>query len=299
MNKRRGTRLFLLVLSLILALTLVTGCGRSDKKKGNGRQLIHTESSDSKDSKKSKDSKDSKAEDEDEEESGRSKADQKKLDQDIEDGYLILVNKDKENHISSSYKPEDLEHVKYYAADRSEEGRYLRAEASKQFQKLSEDAAEEGLDIVVTTAYRSYSFQSVLFNNYVKQKGEAEANKTSARPGESEHQTGLAADLSCKAIDYRNSSDFGNTEEGKWVAENCYKYGFIIRFPNHQEGITGYTYEPWHIRYVGKTAAKEIFDEDITLEEYIEENDLDNSIPESAKPSDDTSSSSEKTSSSN
>lgn len=294
MSKKTGKQLLLFILSLILVVTVVTGCGRSDKKKENGRQLIHTESTDSKDTKKSKDSK---AADKEEEESGRSKAAQKKLDQDIENGYLILVNKEKENHLSDSYKPDDLEHVKYVAKDRSEEGFYLREEACEQFKKLSEDAAEEGIDIVVTTAYRSYGFQTALFTSYVQQKGEEAANKTSARPGESEHQTGLAADLSTDEINYRNSSDFGNTKAGEWVAENCYKYGFIIRFPNHQEDITGYTYEPWHIRYVGKTAAKEIFDEDITLEEYIEENDLDNSIPKSAKPSDD--SSSEKSSSSN
>lgn len=252
---------FAILLSFMLLMTLFTACSRSKN-----------ESADSETTEISVE----------EQKSVRSKAAQEKLDQDVEKGYLILVNKDKDNHLSQTYKPDDLKHVKYFASDRLEEGRYLREEASQQFQKLVEDAAKENIDIVVTTAYRSYSFQSTLFNNYVAQKGEAEANKTSARPGESEHQTGLAADLSTKEINYRNSSDFGNTAAGKWIAKNCYKYGFIIRYPEGMEGITGYTYEPWHIRYVGKTAAEEIYDEDITLEEYLEENDLGNSIPKSA-----------------
>ena len=267
--KKTNGRILAAAVALSLFLTLGAGCGKTESG-GDGTAVIDPSAVETEESGK---------------DSGRSKADQQKLEQDIEDGYLILVNKEKENHLAESYKPDDLEHVKYFAADRSEAGRYLRAEASKQFQKMVEDAQEEDIEIVVTTAYRSYSFQSTLFNNYVAQKGEAEANKTSARPGESEHQTGLAADLSTGEINYRNSSDFGDTKAGAWVAENCYKYGFIIRFPDGQEDITGYTYEPWHIRYVGKTAAKEIYDEDITLEEYIEENDLGNSIPKDAKAS--------------
>lgn len=271
MKKTRGGKILAAVIALLLFLMSASGCGKA-KSSDDGTEVIDPSAAELEDSSQ---------------ESRRSKADQEKLDQDIENGYLILVNKEEENHLSETYKPSDLEHVKYYAADRSEEGRYLRKKASEQFQKLVEDAEKENIEIVVTTAFRSYGFQSSLFNSYAAQKGEAEANKTSARPGESEHQTGLAADLSTGEINYRNSSDFGDTKAGEWVAENCYKYGFIIRFPNGQEDITGYTYEPWHIRYVGKTAAKEIYDEDITLEEYIEENDLGNSIPKNAKASSD------------
>lgn len=196
------------------------------------------------------------------------------LQKDQENGLFLLVNKDPENHLDPSYKAEDLEPIKYYAADRNKYTRFMRAEAAEAFHRLVETAAEEGIDIVMTTAYRSYEFQQILWDNYVAQKGEEEANKTSARPGESEHQTGLAVDLSTSEIDYRNSSDFADTAAGRWVAENAHKFGFILRFPEDKTDITGYSYEPWHIRYVGLTAAADIYEENLTLEEYLEQLEL-------------------------
>ncbi|MDD7409043.1 MAG: M15 family metallopeptidase [Anaerovoracaceae bacterium] len=270
MKKRKISRFLTAAMVAVLALVLVTGCGSS-----GGSHDDNYPSSDSSVSSSETGQK-------------RSSADQKALDQDVADGYLILVNKEAGNHLDASYQPQDLERVKYVAQDRSPAGWSMRHTAAEAFNRLSEDAAKEGIDIVVTTAYRSYDFQTQLFNSYVAQKGEAEANKTSARPGESEHQTGLAADLSTKEINYANSSAYGDTAAGRWTAENCYKYGFIIRFPDGQEGITGYTYEPWHIRYVGMTAAKEIHDQGITLEEYIKENKLGNSIPADAQAGADT-----------
>ena len=196
------------------------------------------------------------------------------LQKDQENGLFLLVNKDPENHLDPSYKAEDLEPIKYYAADRNKYTRFMRAEAAEAFHRLVETAAEEGIDIVMTTAFRSYEFQQILWDNYVAQKGEEEANKTSARPGESEHQTGLAVDLSTSEIDYRNSSDFADTAAGRWVAENAHKFGFILRFPEDKTDITGYSYEPWHIRYVGLTAAADIYEENLTLEEYLEQLEL-------------------------
>lgn len=196
------------------------------------------------------------------------------LQKDQENGLFLLVNKDPENHLDPSYKAEDLEPIKYYAADRNKYTRFMRAEAAEAFHRLVETAAEEGIDIVMTTAYRSYEFQQILWDNYVAQKGEEEANKTSARPGESEHQTGLAVDLSTSEIDYRNSSDFADTAAGRWVAENAHKFGFILRFPEDKTDITGYSYEPWHIRYVGLTAAADIYEENLALEEYLEQLEL-------------------------
>lgn len=190
------------------------------------------------------------------------------LKEDLDKGLFILVNK--QNPVDSSYKPNDLTAIKYFAADRSEVGRYLRAEAAEAFNLLSETAAEEGHQIVVTTAYRSYDFQSTLYNNYVKIHGQQEADTFSAQPGKSEHQTGLAADVSSPSVNYQLTKDYINTTEGKWLNDNAYRFGFIIRFPKGKEDITGYMYEPWHIRYVGKTAAKEIFDKGFTLEEYLE-----------------------------
>lgn len=183
-------------------------------------------------------------------------------------GILILVNKT--HPIDRDYKPEDLVKIKYYAADRSEAGRYMRAEAAEAFHQLVEKAAEEGIELKMTTAYRSYDFQKTLFDNYVKREGEAAANRYSARPGQSEHQTGLSVDVSSPSVGYQLTGEYANTTEGKWLAAHAHEFGFIIRFPQGKEDITGYLYEPWHIRYVGKTTAKEIYDAGLTLEEYLQ-----------------------------
>ena len=182
-------------------------------------------------------------------------------------GLLILINK--QNPVDQAYKPEDLTPIKYYASNRSEAGRYMRKEAAGQFHKLVEAAAAEGHELVMTTAYRSYGFQQTLWNNYVASEGEAAASRFSARPGQSEHQSGLAVDVSAPSVDYALTDSFGETEEGIWLAQNAHRFGFIIRFPEGKEDITGYLYEPWHIRYVGEPVAAEIYAKDITLEEYL------------------------------
>ena len=186
---------------------------------------------------------------------------------DPDDPYLLLVNKT--HPLDDTYKPDDLADIKYFAADRDAAARYMRKEAAEHFHQMSEAAAVEGHEIVITTAYRSYGFQSVLWNNYVEKHGEAEANTFSARPGQSEHQTGLCTDVSSPSVNYQLTTDYADTEEGRWLAEHCHEYGFIIRFPLGKEEITGYQYEPWHIRYVGTEAAAYIHQEQITLEEYL------------------------------
>ncbi len=182
-------------------------------------------------------------------------------------GIMLLVNK--QNTVSSDYEPPDLAPIKYYAEDRPASCRYLRQEAADHFHEMIEAAQVEGYHIVMTTAYRSYSYQKTLWNNYVARDGEAAASRYSARPGTSEHQTGLAADVSAASVNYALTQKFGETEEGKWLAENAHKYGFILRFTKEGEEITGYMYEPWHFRYVGEAAAKEIFEQGCTLEEYL------------------------------
>ena len=134
---------------------------------------------------------------------------------------------------------------------------------SEQFERLSEDAAEEGLNIYIGSAYRSYFEQIDIFNEYVTEYGVNESDTFSARPGHSEHQTGLTID--CNTID----DAFGETDEAKWLAEHAHEYGFIIRYPLGKEDITGYQYEPWHIRYVGYTVAKEMYKSGECLEEYL------------------------------
>lgn len=185
-------------------------------------------------------------------------------------GLLILVNK--EHPIDQGYKPDDLTDIKYFAPDRSETTRYMRAEAAAAFHQLVDKAVGEGIELKMTTAYRSYNFQKVLYDSYVEREGEAAANTYSAKPGRSEHQTGLAADVSSPSVGYQLSNDYGETKEGKWLAEHAHQFGFIIRFPKGKEDITGYQYEPWHIRYVGLAAAQEIYENGLTLEEFLREN---------------------------
>ena len=181
---------------------------------------------------------------------------------------LILVNKT--NELPQNYKPTDLSRVKAYAPGRDDSTRYMRKKASESMNKMLEDAKAFGMDIVITTAYRSYNLQKIIFENNVEKSGSIEeANKTSAKPGQSEHQTGLAADLSSSKLDYSLDTKFGELDEGKWISDNSWKYGFILRYPEDKTEITGYSYEPWHIRYVGKEFAKFIKDNNLTLEEFI------------------------------
>lgn len=185
-----------------------------------------------------------------------------------ERGLLLLVNKT--HPIDSGYQPEDLASVLYFAENRSKETRYLRAEAAEKFHELVEAASLESHTIVMTTAYRSYGFQQILWDNYVAKEGEEAATRYSAKPGESEHQTGLAVDVTSPSVSYELTTEFGDTEEGIWLAEHAHRFGFILRYPQGKEAVTGYQYEPWHLRYVGDEVATYLYQEDLTLEEFLE-----------------------------
>jgi len=190
------------------------------------------------------------------------------LRQDIEAGYLILVNR--EHGLASDYAPDDLVGIRYFAPDRSAEARFMRTTAADAFHDLVYAARAEGIEFVMTTAFRSYSLQTILHNNHVANHGQEAADRFSARAGHSEHQTGLAVDISAASVDYRLTVDFANTDEGRWVAQNAYHFGFILRYPDWAEHITGFQFEPWHLRYVGLPAAEYIHANNITLEEYWE-----------------------------
>ena len=136
-------------------------------------------------------------------------------------------------------------------------------EAYNALYEMEQDAAAEGIVLFLNSGYRDYYTQEAIYNNYVSMDGKAEADTYSARPGHSEHQTGLAFDLNSF------EESFGETREGKWLAENCHKYGFIIRYPKGKEHITGYIYEPWHVRYLGKDVATKVYKSGLTLEEYL------------------------------
>ena len=136
-------------------------------------------------------------------------------------------------------------------------------EANNALKSMFAGASKEGVSLWVTSGYRSYETQSTLYNNYVARDGKEEADRYSARAGHSEHQTGLAFDLNSL------EQSFGQTKEGKWLADNCHKYGFIIRYPEGKEEITGYMYEPWHVRYIGVDKATEVYESGLCLEEFL------------------------------
>lgn len=147
----------------------------------------------------------------------------------------------------------------------SDYGNGLTSETINAFNNMRADASALGLNLYNSSGFRSYYDQQYIYNNYVKRDGKAAADRYSARAGHSEHQTGLAFDLN--TIDW----SFEYTSEGKWVNDNCHKYGLIIRYPKGKEEITGYMYEPWHLRYVGKELAETLYNNGnwITIEEYF------------------------------
>lgn len=139
----------------------------------------------------------------------------------------------------------------------------VNSEALSHLKELQADATSLGLSLPIVSGFRSYNTQVTLYNRYVQRDGEAAANMYSAKPGQSEHQTGLAFDLGS------TSDSFQYTDEAKWLADNCYKYGFIIRYPKGKTDITGYIYEAWHVRYLGIDTATKVHNSGLTLEEYL------------------------------
>lgn len=176
--------------------------------------------------------------------------------------YDYIVNKN--NKLTSDFIPNDLEVVDNTFAL---EGRMLRKEAKNAFLKMVKQAKKEGLNIILVSSFRDYNYQEKLYNNYKLEKGENYADMCSAKAGHSEHQTGLAIDVSDITLDYDN---FEKTPEFNWMINNAYKYGFILRYPKGKFHITGFKYEPWHFRYVGNIA-KTIYENNLTLEEYKNE----------------------------
>ena len=184
------------------------------------------------------------------------------------DDYFCIVNR--KYNLKSDYIPDDLVTVSIpFAPGRTDDVKQMRAEASAALTELYNAAEKEGFRLYGASGFRSYNTQMVLFKKSAASKGSIEAaNKLNALPGQSEHQLGLAMDFTLEELNYRLKESFGETEEGIWLRENCHKFGFIIRYPKGKEDITGYSYEPWHCRYVGKDLAKYIYENNITLEEF-------------------------------
>lgn len=172
----------------------------------------------------------------------------------------ILVNK--YIYLPENYIPNNLTEI---SSDFSSSTRQLAYEAKEAFEKMATAALKQGYTIRAISAYRSYDYQKGLYDSYVKKDGINGADKYSARPGFSEHQTGLVVDIDNGKVDFNN---FESTEEFKWMDENAQIYGFILRYPKGKENITGYDYESWHYRYVGKEIAAFIKENNLTLDEY-------------------------------
>ena len=180
---------------------------------------------------------------------------------------LILVNKqNKAPTVPVTLVKPDVTPTKPSVA----ENIYMRPEAARALEALFAGAAEDGITLYATSGFRSYSTQKAIFDRKAAERGEQTANRSVAKPGYSEHQTGLAMDIEGETtLGTGLTAAFGESPEGIWVAEHCHEYGFIIRYPKDKTSITGYTYEPWHIRYVGVEAATQIAELGVTFEEYI------------------------------
>ena len=149
--------------------------------------------------------------------------------------------------------------------------REMRVDAADAIEKMFADAANDGIDLIGISGYRSYEYQKIVYNRSIAIEGQEYTDHYVAIPGTSEHQTGLVMDL--LSSEYLSLDEgFEDTKAFQWISENMSKYGFILRYPKGKESITGYDYEPWHLRYVGVDPAKKIMDKGITLEEYLEGN---------------------------
>jgi D-alanyl-D-alanine carboxypeptidase len=181
----------------------------------------------------------------------------------------VLVNKS--NALSRNYHPKDLvrPHVKFVFGSDNLEKALLRKEAATALEKIFKRAASQRITLYAVSGFRSYSTQEYLFNQEVRSVGRQKAELVVAKPGTSEHQTGLAMDVSGASVHYTLTQTFSQSKEGRWLALHAHEYGFILRYPKSKEKITKYEFEPWHFRYVGIKTAAAIYHKHITLEEYL------------------------------
>ncbi|MGE6256528.1 M15 family metallopeptidase [Heyndrickxia sporothermodurans] len=181
----------------------------------------------------------------------------------------VMVNKS--HALPKEYRANDLVRpkVKFVFGNEKLEKALMRTEAASALEKMFEKAASEGIHLFAASGYRSYKTQDYLFKREIDKVGREKAEQAVAYPGTSEHQTGLAMDISAPSVNYTITEKLENKKEGKWLAEHAHEYGFILRYPKGKEEITKYKFEPWHFRYVGKKIASEIYEKGITLEEYF------------------------------
>jgi len=193
-----------------------------------------------------------------------------------EDGMTVLAEPDliavlvnKQYKLPENYNPTDLVYPDVrFLFDEKIEKRMMRKEAAAALERMFEAAEEDGIMLAGVSAYRSHKTQTALFQRYVKKDGMEKALTYSAYPGTSEHETGLAIDVSGSSGKCAVADCFADTKESDWLKKHVFEYGFIIRYPEGKEKITGYQYEPWHLRYVGTEVSKAIGESGDSLEEY-------------------------------
>ncbi len=186
---------------------------------------------------------------------------------DLQSDYVRLANKT--SLLESDYVPKDL--VKISAKKTSSSAIQMRKAASEALSKMFEDALAQGITLYAHSGYRSYGTQKTMYNNRLANNNGVDDGYV-AKPGASDHQTGLGIDVISKAwIGKKFNSGFATTSEAQWMASNCYLYGFVIRYPEDKEAITEIAYEPWHLRYVGVAAAAYMTSQNLTLEEFTQD----------------------------
>ena len=175
-------------------------------------------------------------------------------------GYGILVNK--YYSLPEKYAPDDIVNM---SSQYSYPGNSIRKEVYEAFKEMADRAKEDKITLIVNSSYRDYKTQKEIYDDYADKNGKEYADKFAARADFSEHQTGLALDIFTPGAGMKT---FEGTDASKWLLENSYKYGFILRYPPEKENITGYAYESWHYRYLGKELAKKVYESGLTFDEY-------------------------------
>lgn len=185
----------------------------------------------------------------------------------IPSSITVLVNR--LYPLPSTYIPANLvvPNVKFNFSYMSDK-RKMRKVAATALENLFDEGKKKGIELYGVSGYRSYARQKEIYDRNIASRGQSATDAVSAKPGSSEHQTGLTIDVSARSVNFRLDQSFGDTKEGKWLAQNAHLYGYIIRYPYGKSSVTGYSYEPWHIRFVGKTVATYLYENELTLEEY-------------------------------
>ena len=171
----------------------------------------------------------------------------------------LLVTVDKEYPLPATYVPPDLTYLSHHDVPFTGPDKLLREGAAEELSRLTADAGKNGVEVLVASAYRSYHDQTSAFAYYAYLYG-PEANRVSALPGHSEHQLGTTVDFTNAEVDYEITQTFGETDAARWLREHAAEYGFVMSYPNGKEEETGYVWEPWHYRYVGKENARKVED---------------------------------------